>query len=391
VARIAMVVSNGHAPDPRVAKEATSLAEAGHELVIYAFDRARELPEREQVEPRVCVERMRPPWSMSGSMLTTGLGLAYFRTEVRRRLERARPDAVHCHDQDTCAVGQWWKSRGARAAGLHRGRFVFDAHDLYWTWALLPAPDARWRQALAAALRASHRRYARAADLLVTVSEGTAAHPGTAEVYRDWGCAPVVVWNAPLACEVASPLPERFTVGYIGTVREPAMFERLIAAIGRLEPSQRPALRIAGSGRSQEQVRSLVAAASAELGIDARVTGAFHAREIPALMAECSVQYCVYPTRRGNIDRAMPVKLLEAIASGRRVLGNADTLMGDYIADRGWGWTVRDGDVGALADALRAARALCDAEGRRAPRLQPPPLWPDQGQRLVAAYERLLQ
>src|SRR5688500_17589626 len=111
-----MVVSNGHAPDPRVAKEATSLAEAGHELVTDAFDRARERPEREQVEPRVCVERMRPPGSMSGSMLTTGLGLAYFRTEVRRRLERARPDAVHCHDQDTCAVGQWWKSRGARAA-----------------------------------------------------------------------------------------------------------------------------------------------------------------------------------------------------------------------------------------------------------------------------------
>jgi len=391
VARIAMVVSNGHAPDPRVAKEAASLAEAGHELIVYAFDRGRELPELEQAGPHVRIERVRPPMQMSGSLLSTGLGLAYFRAEVRRRLVRARPDAVHCHDQDTCSVGLWWKQRGARTARLPRGRFVFDAHDLYWTWALLPAPDARWRKTLATALRASHRRYARAADLLVTVTEGTPAHPGTAEIYRDWGCAPIVVWNAPMPIAAVRPLPERFTVGYIGNVREPAMFERLLSAIALIDPGQRPALRIAGSGRSAAQVRSLVADRGAELGIEARVTGAFHAGEVPALMAECSVQYCVYPTRRGNIDRAMPVKLLEAVASGRRVIANADTLMGEYIADREWGWTVAEDDVAALAGALRAARAQCAAEQQDVPRLQAPPLWPAQGQRLVAAYERLLQ
>ena len=36
-------------------------------------------------------------------------------------------------------------SRGRRRVA--RPRFVFDAHDLYWTWLTLPDPDSRLRRA----------------------------------------------------------------------------------------------------------------------------------------------------------------------------------------------------------------------------------------------------
>ena len=39
LARIAMVVSNPCDPDPRVEKEAVALVNAGHEVIIHAFDR----------------------------------------------------------------------------------------------------------------------------------------------------------------------------------------------------------------------------------------------------------------------------------------------------------------------------------------------------------------
>ena len=298
---------------------------------------------------------------------------------------------MHCHDHDTCAVGLWWKHRGARRAGLGRGRFVFDVHDLYWTWALVARPEARWRRALAAALRRSDRRFARAADLVITTTEAKVGRrPGAAELYREWGCDPVTIWNAPPAPGVVPPLPTRFTIGYIGNVREPAMFGHLVAAIELLPRDERPALRIAGMGRAADEVSRILGDASRRLGIQVKLSGAFHRAAIPDLMAEVSVQYCVYPTRRGNIDRAMPVKLFESVVHGRRVIGNADTLMGEWIREREWGWEVADGNVRALADAIRAAAAACAADDGRPAVLRLPPLWPEQARRLAEAYEALL-
>lgn len=391
MARVAMLVSNGHAPDPRVAKEAAALAAAGHAVTVYAFDRERTAgPEREQVGA-VRVERVRPPVPLPPHLAAVRLGLAYFHAALRRRLLRAPADVVHCHDHDTCAVGAWWQRHGARRAGLARGWFVFDAHDLYWTWALLDDPDARWRRALAAALRWTDRRFARRADLLITTTEGTGAgHPGFAEIYRAWGCAPVVVWNAPPPAAPPAPLPPRFTLGYIGNVRDTAMFAHLVVALELLPSAARPALRIAGTGRNADRVRRLLDAAQRRLGLEVTVSGAFHAAEIPALMAGVSVQYCLYSRRRGNIDRAMAVKLLESVAHGRRVIGNADSLMGDWIRDRDWGWAVADHDPAALAAALRAAAAAC-AAGDRPQALRPPPTWAEQERRLARAYAEMLR
>ena len=390
MARVAMLVSNAHAPDPRVEKEAGALAAAGHHVTVYAFDRHHEQPRLEQAGS-VRVERVRPPAALPGNMVAVGLGLAYFHAAVRRRLRRSPADVVHCHDHDTCAVGLWWKRRGARRAGLVRGRFVFDVHDLYWTWALVAHPDARWRRALAAALRRSDRRFARAADLVITTTEAQVGRrPGAAELYREWGCDPVTIWNAPLPAGVVPPLPTRFTVGYIGNVREPAMFAHLAAAIELLPRDERPALRIAGMGRAADEVRRLLGDASRRVGIEVTLSGAFHRAAIPDLMADVSVQYCVYPTRRGNIDRAMPVKLFESVVHGRRVIGNAGTLMGEWIREREWGWEVSDGNVRALADAIRAAAAACAADDGRPAALRLPPLWPEQARRLTEAYEALL-
>jgi glycosyltransferase involved in cell wall biosynthesis len=390
MARVAMLVSNGHAPDPRVEKEAEALAAAGHDVTVYAFDRSREGHALEPTGP-VRVERVSPPAALPSNMLAVRAGLAYFHAAVRRRLLRAPADVVHCHDQDTCAVGLWWKRRGARRAGLARGRFVFDAHDLYWTWALLPRPDARWRRVLAAALRKNDRRFARAADLVITTTDGRAgARPGFAELYREWGCCPVTIWNSPPAPAVVPPLPSRFTLGYVGSVREPLMFQQLVDAIALLPREERPALRIAGGGRSAEHVRRLVGDASPRLGIEATVTGAFHSASIPRLMADVSVQFCVYPTRRGNIDRAMPVKLFESVVHGRRVIGNAGTLMGEWIRRYDWGWEVPHGNVRALADAIRAAATACAADGGRPASLRLPPSWPEQATVLAQAYQAML-
>jgi glycosyltransferase involved in cell wall biosynthesis len=387
--RVAMIVSNRHTPDVRVQKEAAALRAAGWDAAIYAFDREHDADGLATELDGVRIERIRVARSPIGDLAQTALGLARFRGEVKRRLLADPPDVVHCHDQDTCPVGLWWQRRGARRRGRgDRGAFVFDAHDLYWTWLLMANPRSRARRLGAAVLRAADAFFARAADLLITTSEGIGPHPGFAELYREAGASPLVVWNAPDAVAAPPPLPARFTLGYLGNVRETRMFERLLAAIERLPPALRPALRVAGGGAKRREVAALIEKAADRLGLAAEVTGAFDVARLGGLLAETSVQYCVYPAERGNIDRAMAVKLFDAVAHGRRVIGNAGTLMGDWIEAKGWGWTVPDGDAAALADALAAAHAA-DGGARSPPRLEPPPSWRGEAEKLVRAYAEL--
>ncbi len=378
-----MVVSNRYDPDPRVQKQAATLAAAGHRVRVFAYDRAHDGGAAEEERQGVRIHRLRLKPRRYGVSAGTLLGLREFRRAVSRILKADPPDVLHCHDQDTCALGLSFKLR-------RRTRFVFDAHDFYWTFLTRGGADAAWRRGAAGVLKAWHRMYARAADLLITVTDSVTEHPGTADLYRRWGCHPLVIWNAPLA--VASPpaLPARFTVGYYGSVREAAMFDWLLQAIEALPEDQRPALRLAGGGAQHAAVAARLRAAASRLGVPVRVTGPFAMEELHALMAECSLQYCLYPRGHENILRSMPVKLFEAVAHGRRVIGNAGMLMGDWIREHDWGWAIGDGDVAGLTRALGEAAAGLANRGQRPPALPPPPTWEEQEARLLAAYDRLL-
>ncbi len=397
MAHIAMIVTNRYDPDPRVQKEAASLVQAGHRVVVYAFDRQGEIEAREERLQGVEIRRLRPRVSDYGRVVPVLLGLSAFGAEVRRQLLRDPPDALHCHDHDTCFIGYWWQKWGARAAGQQRatakverrGLFVFDVHDLYWTRLLSASSNRLLRRAGAKLLQASDRFYARAADLLITATDAVDYHPGLAAIYREWGCDPLTIWNAPLPVQRLPPLPERFTVGYFGSIRDLDMFRWLVDAIARLPPESRPDLRVAGAGVLQAEVGSLLQSASDRLGLRLQLGGRFAPWELPELMAGCSVQYCVYSLEHGNMDRAVPVKLFDSIVNGRPVIGNSDCLMGDFIARYGAGWTAPAGDVPALAAALSEAGRRLE-HGRPPAPLTSPPLWPEQGSRLAEAYSRIL-
>ena len=385
MAYVAMVVTNRYDPDPRVQKEAATLAAAGHRVQVFAYDRAHDGGPAEEVRQGVHIRRLRLRHRPYGLSVGTFFGLSEFRRAVARLLNAEPPDVLHCHDQDTCALGLSFKLR-------RRTRFVFDAHDFYWTFVTRGEGAAVWRRGAGQVLKAWHRIYARTADLLITVTDSVSEHPGTADLYRRWGRDPVVIWNAPPAVTSPPPLPERFTVGYYGNVRAPAMFDWLLEAIEAMPEGDRPGLRVAGGGTAQSAVETRLREAGSRLGIPVRVTGPFAMEEMFALMAECSVQYCMYPCQ-GNVERSVPVKLLDAVAHGRRVIGNADMLMADWIEANDWGWAVREGDVSMLRRALTRAgvahRGERVSEDRRS-RLRPPPTWEQQEARLLAAYDRLL-
>lgn len=390
-----MVVSSRYDPHPRVHKEAVSLVQRGHRVIVYAFDRQWEMTPLETTIDGVEVRRLRFRRSTYNNVFHVVRDLPAFNREVRKRLLQDPPDVVHCNDQDTCPVGYWWKYHGAKNTQKDRnglGRFVFDVHDLYWTHLLRSNLQLPIRFIGGSALKIRDRFFAKSADLLITVSEGVGKIPGFAEIYRDWGCNPLIIWNAPPRPESIPSLPSNFTIGYFGFIRHTDMFQWLIDAIERLPPEHRPDVRLAGSGIEEEKVKSMFLSAAKNLNFSANITGRFEMPQLGDLMSQCSVQYCLYPTGRGgNTDRTIPVKLFDSVAYRRPVIGNADTLMGEWISNNGWGWQVADGDVIGLAKAIQSAMNEASSRQNKLPELNPPPFWDEQGKRLVEAYERLLQ
>lgn len=381
MARVVMLVSNQHDPDPRVQKAGEALVEGGHEVTILAYDRQGSgLPAAETLDG-VEIRRLQPRPAPYGGTLAVWRGLRAFAAACRPIIRDLAPDVVHCHDMDTCRVGRWWQRQG--------GRFVFESHDRYWTWLTMPNPRSLVRRAGAVLLERQDRRFARAADLVVTVSEGKGPRVGFAERYRSLGAETIVTWSAPRERpDPLPPLPERFTLGYVGNVREPEMFEWLITAILALPEEQRPRLFVAGGGRSAEAVRTLLETAAAEHGLDVEVRGRYAEHEQSELIEQCTVQWAVYPPRPGHLEHTMSVKLLESVAHGRLVITNADTLMGDWVEAHDWGWTVTPRDVPAITRLL--AEAHVRTASGAALELEAPPLWPEQAARLRDAYDRLL-
>ncbi len=373
-----MVVSNPCDPDPRVEKEALALASAGYTVTIHAFDREGNRP-KEELLNGIPILRYRVGVTPRGAPnLFTGLkvlrGLQRFRRKVAETLESENVDIVHCHDADTLWVG-------LRVKKKKQAKLVFDMHDLAHTWARMTNPASIIRRIAAFGIERRLIRRLKSCDLVVT-SSGSASKtskPGFREWIRKRSAVDVVVVeNRPLSVKEPPPFPERFTIGYIGSIREANMFRTLIDAISIWPENQRPRFVLAGHGTADKKVNQMLV----DSDIDYDRFGAFNRHEIGDLISKISVMYAVYPVLRGNIlEGALPTKMFDAAAYGRPSVVNSGCLMGDIARAEELGSTVPVGDPLALRNALDKLRqnsttVTLDRD------------WSGEAQRLISAYER---
>ncbi len=384
-----MIVSNGHGPDPRVQKEAEALVEGGYDVRILAWDRESSYPSSETIRG-VRIERFQHGRQSYGALYQTWKGLRRFHRFAYQAMLDDPPLVCHSHDQDTCRVGLRWKTEG-------RGRFVFDAHDFYWTWLTMGRPRSILRRLGALFLKRRDRRYARMADLLITSSNGMGGYPGLAEHYMSWGAEPRTILNLPDIGEISSPMPAEFSVGYIGNVREVEMFNHLMSAISLLPADKRPNLRIAGSGRSHDAVTKLVESRAADLDIQARITGRYTMDQLSEIMSGVALQFCVYTADRGDfkgdvnlVRAALPNKLFESAMMDRKVVTISNSVMGDWTESNGWGWTCEPGDVDALARILVDARDEWEQDGHSFTISSEVPTWSQEAEKLRQLYDDLI-
>ena len=267
--------------------------------------------------------------------------------DLARRARAMDADAYHVHDPEMLPQALWLQRVTGRPV-------IYDAHEYLGETARtkrwIPGPLRRPVAAIAAgAERAAGRRLAG----VVTANEDLAARFAAA------GCRAVSVANSPFAAEFGvAGEPEGGIVLYVGGLGPLRGLPLMLEAFPRVGvPGAR--LLLAGPGDP------------GELPPGVEYLGVVDHSEVPHLLARASVAWI--PLRRhGNYDRAVPTKLVEAMAMGRPVVASDLPRMAAIVRSTGCGIVVPADDPAAHAEAIRSllgdpdrARRMGEA-GRRA-------------------------
>ncbi len=273
------------------------------------------------------------------------LALGWRMARAARRLDA---DAYHVHDPELLPAALWLRASTGRPV-------IYDVHEYLGettrTKGWLPRPA---RVPLAVVAERLERAAARHLSGAVAVNEDLAARFAAA------GARTVSVTNAPWAAAFdgrAGP-PEGPIVLYVGGLGPLRGLDVMRAAFPLVAvPGAR--LILAGPGDP------------GPLPPGAEHLGAVDHSEVPGLLARAAVAW-VPLQRHGNYDRAVPTKLVEAMAAGRPVVASDLGRMGALVRAAGCGLLVTPDDPEAHAAALTRLLAApqeaarLGAAGRRA-------------------------
>ena len=354
--RVAMVVTNPCAPDPRVLRHAAWMQEAGYRVTIHAFDRSQSHPTSQSYKG-VRIMRYRLGDTPFGGTFDTYRGIRRFQRMVIQTLLHNPPSMVYCHDADTLRVGTALKKS-------HQIPFVFDMHDLQHTWVRYPAPQSILRTFASGRMKQRMLKRAKLASAIITSSGQVSdeGHRGFLQWLRHHGLDGTVVENRPMPPFSTSKQPpqKEWTVGYIGRVRDIKAFELLLSAVKLIPAHERPRLRIAGDGVAAAKVRRMTMDEVEAGEVEAKITPAFDQSELRELLSEIDVMYAMYSPLRGNIlQGALPVKMFDSAAYGIPSVVNDGCLMSDVVREEGFGVAAPWGDSELVSRALVQTKNMC--------------------------------
>jgi glycosyltransferase involved in cell wall biosynthesis len=253
---------------------------------------------------------------------------------LAREARRRDADLYHVHDPELLPAALWLARRSGRPV-------VYDAHEYL-------GQTARTKRWLARALRLPVALAAERAERAAgrRLSAVVAANEDLAARFAASGARAVSVANSPWSDAFPEPAalpdaPVALYVGGLGPLRGLDVMRAAFPLVG--VPGAR--LVLAGPGDP------------GALPLGAESVGPVDHSRVPALLAAARVAW-VPLQPHGNYDRAVPTKLVEAMAAGRPVVASDLGRMGAIVREAGCGLVVPPADPGAHAAAL--GRLLSD-------------------------------
>ena len=320
--------SNPVAPDPRVAKEAQALADAGYKVGVVAWDRTGELPKVEET-PFGLVERL----PIKGSFRS---GLANLLPFVRFNLallwhlikRRSTYDAIHACDFDTVLPA-------LVAANLLGKKVVYDVFDFYadmlratpgWIKSIIKKVDLRLMGWVDAVILADESR----------VKQIQVARPKRLTFIYN---SPPIEDPFPLP-----PAPPPLRIAYVWLLQKERGILQVIELLRRHPEWE---LDLGGFGGDEEEIRRAVADLP-----NVRYHGRVPYEKALELMSNAHLLFATYDPSIPNHRYSSANKLFEAMAIGRPIVVARDTGMDQLVQQYALGFVVEYGNLADLEDAF---------------------------------------
>jgi glycosyltransferase involved in cell wall biosynthesis len=324
--RVVLVRSKSPAGiEPRIAKEAASLARAGYDVHAIVWDRERAYP-REETRDGVRIHRvsLRAPEGRPSLVLS----IPGWWTRLFLGILWLRPDVVHAVDFDTVVPAYL-------AARIRGARLVYDIFDFYADMVTAPIPP-RMRKLLAS----GERRMLGQADAVIVPDLHRSEQFGGARPKRL-----VEIMNVPedRGLPATNKDPDGFVVFYGGMIAKDRGLKDLVAACEDVGAK----LIVAGHGPDEAELLGGIESSHA-----AAYLGTISYPEVLEQTAACQAVAALYDPSIPNNKFAAPNKLFEAMMFAKPVLTSEGTLAADIVREVGCGIVVRYGDRTALNRAL---------------------------------------
>jgi glycosyltransferase involved in cell wall biosynthesis len=336
-----MLLSNPHRPDPRVAREAAALIQAGYRVTLVAWDREAEYPQEEELEG-LSIVRIQNVRSGYGNGFRQIFRIPQFWMATIRYSKAHQHDVIHCHDLDTLPAG-WWIKRTCKIP------IVYDAHEDYPAMMSLYLP--KWMVGL---LSWMEKRFLRQIDLVIAASSQFTKKlqlQGIPQVETIGNFQNLNPFDEITAEEIAAARsrlglsPEDYVIAYIGGFSRNRLLLPLIEAACSLDNVH---VLLFGDGHQREAVE--IAVKDSEnvryLGWLSPDQVALHTR-----LADV-IYYCLRPDYPGALFNA-PNSLSNAMAAGKPIIANDVGDLGFIVSTTGCGLLLDQVNVSSIRHAIQ--------------------------------------
>ena len=330
-ATVLMLLSNPATYDIRPLKEAESLCQNGHKVIILAWNREGVSP-RQPFSTRLITKRfnLRAPY---GQSIGTLLGFSLFYIWCFFNASTIGFQVIHCHDIDTLPCGILLKFfRGGHV------KLVYDMHD----HPLIFLNSFPRSKSLVDLMFSFMRKYA---DHLIVVNDGFIEYLAL-EGFKKENIT--VIMNVPERIADRPPLRENnvFRIFYYGELGKDRGVHNLIKAV---EPLSNVLLLLAGRG---DFVPWIIQLEKAHPNIS--YLGWISNSEIERLIRTCHLIPTLYLPNNINQILATPGKFFTSITNGIPVLASEGTYMATLVREYKCGMIVDATNPISIREAIEA-------------------------------------
>jgi glycosyltransferase involved in cell wall biosynthesis len=368
---VCILRSNPVRPDSRVEKEAWSLAKAGYDVHILAWDRDTNI---EEVSDFVYVADIQIPITRLGYKATYGEGMknlkAYlsFQFSMRKWLCKHDFDIVHACDFDTAFFSFAVIKR-------KREKFIFDIFDF-----LYGDPKGIVQKAVK-----------KAQLLLINYADATiiCTEERTKQIVGSTPRKLAVIHNTPASaqikqCENKTQLTKKIKIVYVGILQDYRLLKEIAEAVALDNTVE---LHVGGFGKYEGFFKDM----ADEFG-NIYFYGRLTYEQTLSLENECDIMLAIYDPAIENHRFAAPNKFYESLMLGKPVVMVKNTGMSHVVENNAIGVLIeysKKGFVSGIYKLIENRNKWCDIGEKMKIIYQDKYCWDEMERRLIELYAEL--